>query len=698
MIGSPAGVFRAGFGRADITTPPGPGLAGYGPEGLAARGWRRRIHARAVALEGADGERLVFASVDLDYAPASLHRAVAARVAACGGPDASRIIVSATHTHSAPGHFSKHRAYDEQASTVAGYDPAILDFFAQRTAHAILGALGTLAPARAAWGRAAVWGITRVRSFEPHMGEAHEMPYDPVFVAPPGLPAEFQHADPTLVMLRVDTIGVRGLSPAGAFSLFAMHGTGNSSFNDLIDADVWATPQRELEWRIDSINGATRRGFDLRSVHVMANGPEGDAMAASARFPHRDSIGVCDLPRLRRPLRPGGYRSPPAFEEWEPAPRTDVTACIATTRDEMDVIGRTLTEAVFELYRTLGDSLRDDMPIARAFESVGLRTASDDYTPAVPAIPGLCPRGRPGSAAAGGAESARTRIYGARLLFFPIGTESGGAAVKPGDDCHSPKRTVATIVEKLLVGDHAVEEMAQFTVARIGPMLIGTVPFEATTTVGARMRTALRAAAGPAPGAPTRFTVLGIANGFLQYVTTASEYEFQHYEGGSTIYGPNSAEVYTQRLAGLASLLAANGWRSTPTEIPDFPMFPGPPVEIMPRETAPPADLSRSIESLTCEQGIATIRWIDARPGALFPAGTQIIAVEEERNGQWREIAWDDHDDMEVRVIRNHGQNRARWEARWSPSRRQAVGRFRFVLSAREGISALAGLPFEPCL
>jgi neutral ceramidase len=695
VIGAAAGEFRAGFGRADITTPPGPGLAGYGPEGRAARGWWRRIHARAMALEGGDGERLVFATVDLDYAPASLHRAVAARVARCGGPDASRIIVSATHTHSAPGHFSMHRAYDENASSVAGYDPAILEFFAERTAHAILRALATLTPAQAAWGRTAVWGITRVRSFTPHMGEAHDMPWDPVFVPPSDLPAEFLHADPTLLMLRVDTVGAGGAAPAGAFSIFAMHGTGNTSFTDMIDADVWAVPQRELEWRIDSINGALRREFGLRSVHVMANGPEGDAMAASSRFPHRDSIGVCDLPRLRRPLRPGGYRSPPAFEEWEAAPRTDVAACTATTRDEMGVIGQTLADAALALHSALGDSLRSAVSIARTFEAVGLRSADDDYTPPVPAIPGLCPRGRPGSAAAGGAESARTRIYGARLLFFPIGTESGGAAVKPGNDCHSPKRTVARFLEESLVGAHGVEQMAQFTVARIGSMLIGTVPFEATTTAGARMRAALRQSAGTTPASPTQVAVLGLANGFLQYVTTRSEYAFQYYEGGSTIYGPGSAEVYTQRLAGLAGALAASGWRSTAAEVPEFPFFPGPPVAIMPRRREPPATLSRTVESVRCEQGVAILRWIDARPGALFPADAQILAIEEERNEGWIPIAWDDHTDVEIRVVTELRRGRSLWEARWLAAARD--GRFRFVLTAREGIPLLASPVLQRC-
>src|SRR6184192_2738492 len=42
---------RAGFGRADITPPPGVGLAGNGPEGRRAAGYRVRLYARALLLE-----------------------------------------------------------------------------------------------------------------------------------------------------------------------------------------------------------------------------------------------------------------------------------------------------------------------------------------------------------------------------------------------------------------------------------------------------------------------------------------------------------------------------------------------------------------------------------------------------------------------------------------------------------------------
>ena len=103
--------------------------------------------------------------------------------------------------------------------------------------------------------------------------------------------------------------------------------------------------------------------------------------------------------------------------------------------------------------------------------------------------------------------------------------------------------------------------MAQFTVVRIGDALLGTVPFEATTTVGARMRDAMREAAGTTEP-PRRVMVLGLANNYIGYVPTLLEYQQQYYEGGSALYGPASAQVYTGQLAGLTRELAASGWTS----------------------------------------------------------------------------------------------------------------------------------------
>jgi neutral ceramidase len=686
QVPAPAGVFRAGFGRADLTTPPGPGLAAYGPEGREARGYRQRIHARAFALEDGRGERLAFAVVDLAYVSASLHREVASRVFTCAALGGDRIFLAATHTHAAPGHFTEHASYDRFASSVSGYDEELLAFIAQQTAHAILHALSTLRPALAAWGEAPVWGITRIRSFDVHLREPHEPPSS--WPVPAELRAEQQHVDPTLTLLRVDTLTATGHAPAGAFSVFAVHNTANPGTNDLIDADVFAQPQRELERHIDSLNGATHAGFQIRAVHVMANGAEGDVLPDDAGLPDRDSLPACRLPVLRRELRPGGARSPPPFERWIPRPGASTAGCTTHGRRLTHEVGAALAGEAIRLFDSLGELLRADLVIARNLELVALRqTDTPVGSSAVAASAGLCPRGRVGTAAAAGAETGRTRLLGRRVLGFEIGLEPGGSAVHPSSDCHSPKRTTPAALERLIVGDHPFEEFAHLAVVRIGRVLVGTVPFEATTTVGARMRAALRRSVEvrSRAAAPDRFVVLGLANGYLQYVTTASEYAAQHYEGASTLYGPASAEFFTRRLALLASGLAATAWSSPRLELPPFPTYPDRSREIMPRRGAIPLDLRvRPIESVRCAGDTLVLSWLDVRPGTLVPADGQVLSIEGENGGEWREVAWDDRADVEVRALRPRGHDRYLWQARWAPVAPERD--YRVVLLERPGL------------
>ena len=78
---------------------------------------------------------------------------------------------------------------------------------------------------------------------------------------------------------------------------------------------------------------------------------------------------------------------------------------------------------------------------------------------------------------------------------------------------------------------------------------LAAIPVEATTAAGWAIRQASRAAA-----------IVGLANEYIGYTTTASEYQAQQYEGASTLLGPGEA-------AGLARLLvlAAEGRGDPPS-------------------------------------------------------------------------------------------------------------------------------------
>jgi neutral ceramidase len=118
----------------------------------------------------------------------------------------------------------------------------------------------------------------------------------------------------------------------------------------------------------------------------------------------------------------------------------------------------------------------------------------------------------------------------------------------------------------------SVPKAVPLMAVRLGGGVIVTLPGEPTAEVGARVRAAVSGAA--------RVVVSGLANEFIQYLTTPEEYERQHYEGGSTLYGPLSSNLLRGELAELSRRLlggepaqAAYPFDPTNGVSPDGPPF-----------------------------------------------------------------------------------------------------------------------------
>lgn len=652
--------FFAGFGRRDITPPPGAGMLGYGPEARVSAGYRQRLTVRAMALQDTRGERLILAVADLDFIPGILHREVAARVEACLGITADRIVLSATHTHSGPAHFTAHAAYDDFGSgRVAGFDPQLLAFLADRIAEAMFDALGRMRPARAGWGQTQVWNVARIRSLAAHRADPHDWPAGP----PPDTVQgdDRRHVDPTLTVFRVDTLGRDGPVPAGAWALFAVHGTGIPAPNDVYDADVPGVAARTLELGIEQLNGNPPYAPAPRAIAGFANSAEGDVLPVT-RF---DAV-LCSVPVLRQELRPGSWRTPAFGARYIDRPGFKARECVDQGIEDTRAVGVRLGEAAVRLFAAMADSLSDQIQVSRMFRAVPLRG---------PEAPALLCAPMTGTSQVAGAETRETRLKGFRLFgilasdFVP-----GGRAIRRSSSCDSPKRTLK-LLQSVLAGDHGFEELAQFTVARIGDALLGSVPFEATTTVGARMRDAMREAAGTTQG-PRRVMVLGLVNNYIGYVPTLLEYQQQYYEGGSALYGPASAQVYTEQLAGLTRALAAAGWTSPAVEVPDFPSFASNPASLVSFRWGTPPSFAPTDLRLGTRDARPELRWEDDEPGWVIVHRPRVVVVEQFRKGEWTPAAGDGTLDLEIRWRRDRSGARAEWSALWVAA--AGTGRFRF--------------------
>jgi neutral ceramidase len=628
---------RAGFGQVDITPPPGVGLGGTGPEDRRSTGYRTRLYVRALVLEDASGERIALVVADLPHVSSNLHRLAADRLLDSTGIGADRLIISATHTHSSLASFYAERQYNVNVSRVVGYDPRIVDYLVRSIVEAVETATAALRPALVAVGETPIVGATTNRSFDAFCLNPD---YQGTPICDPRNLQPRHGVDTSLVMIRVDDRSTR--KPMGTYSVFAIHGTAIPSLNTLLDGDVHGRV-------VTGLTGHVGDG----TVNILANGTEGDV----APYVERDQS--CDPPRLglseplHLPLGPAEE-----FDFVEPTKAT-TARCVATALERLEVPVSMITHAAAHLFDELAGSLRDDLAVRRAFTTVWL-----------PGTEGLCIEPVEGSSTSPGAEAMTTRVEGWDWVVFPLirlAAMEGGAAIKPvPGECQSPKRTLLGLLQgPFVVGEHGLPETAQLTVVRIGDALFASVPAEITTVLGRDMKAAM---AGSVSGwTPRHLAVIGLANGFLQYVTTDAEYQRQDYEGGSNLYGPNSGAFLVRRLGELAARIPGSDRVGSPiVEIGPITAYPGPPSSIMASPTAGPSTVRDPAVTLVCQAGRLGGHWLDLAPGRLFPRQQVLLELWEETTADhWTRVGSDGDGQLEVRLGENRKDHGFQWTATW---------------------------------
>ena len=628
---------RAGFAQVDITPPPGVGLGGTGPEDRRSTGYRTRLFVRALVLEDPTGERIAFVVADLPHVSANLHRLAADRLVDSTGIGADRLIISATHTHSSLASFYAERQYNVNVSRVVGYDPRIVDYLVGSIVAAVEAATAGLRPALVAVGETSIVGATINRSFDAFCLNSDNQA---VPICDPGNLQPRHGVDTTLVMIRVDDRSTR--KPMGSYSVFAIHGTAIPSLNTLLDGDVHV---RVVAGLTDHVGAGT--------VNILANGTEGDV----APLVERDAS--CNPPRLGlsgpllMPLGPS--------EEWdfvEPAKATS-TYCVATALERLEVPVSLILQAADRLFDSLAGSLHDDLAVRRAFTTVWL-----------PGSEGLCIEPVEGSSTSPGAEAMTTRVEGWDWVLFPLirlAAMEAEAAIKPvPGECQSPKRTLLGLLQgPFVVGEHGLPETAQLTVVRVGDALFASVPAEITTVLGRQMKAAMALSASG--WTPRHLAVIGLANGFLQYVTTEAEYQRQDYEGGSNLYGPKTGAFLVRRLGELAARIPASERVASPmVDIGPITAYPGPPSPIMASPTAGPSVVKDLSVTLACKAGRLTGHWLDLAPGRLFPRQQVLLELWEETTADhWTRVASDGDGQLEVQLGDNKKANGYIWMTTW---------------------------------
>jgi hypothetical protein len=360
--------------------------------------------------------------------------------------------------------------------------------------------------------------------------------------------------------------------------------------------------------------------------------------------------------------------------------------CLQRGRAEALTIGKALTDAAIALHQQLGSALQQEsagqLRIARAF---------DVLSASVKAQPKLLCKPRTGPATVGGVEGGFSRVLNLELFSALLGADTfprADTTLAVREACRGGKKNLDWF-EDAVAGERPYPYEVQLTVVRIGDVTIGTVPGEATTNSGARMRRAMaRDSSAGFSEIYEKNLVLGLANGYVHYIATPHEYTAQLYEGAATLYGPYTAEIMATQLGRLARTLPAQGQPSPDLQIKPITITMRMPHPVVPVPQAELPALTRTVQS--CWQGDTLVaRWTDHAPGNLQPATGALLQIERQTSAGSEIVTWDDDPQLEVWYRGQHRQT-ATWEARYAPVAWQPAAH-RVVLRARAGLPRVQG-------
>jgi neutral ceramidase len=206
---------------------------------------------------------------------------------------------------------------------------------------------------------------------------------------------------------------------------------------------------------------------------------------------------------------------------------------------------------------------------------------------------------------------------------------------------------------------------------RIGDRLVVTVPGEMTVEMGRRVRTAVLRAARAA--GVRRAVIAGLANEYLQYFTTPEEYDRQHYEGGSTLYGRASSELLKESLVRLTRALVKRIPMPAPYPydprnglVADRPPFPS--------GAASASTVAQPSTTQRLERAVYS--WQGGPRGLDRPLDRAFVTIERHTGRGWRAV----DSDLGLNLlwdVDGDGVYRAFWEVPHSAPR----GRYRFVVT-----------------
>jgi neutral ceramidase len=623
LLSSPAGAanLQAGAGRADITPQTGYFLFGWVRSDARAQGQLTRLFARAIVLQRGN-RKVALVSVDLGAVPNGLVADAAERVAGRGF-SARNVVVSASHTHSAPAGYFNYPAFN----TVAPTDTTPTDFELAAPADP---QLYTFLARRIA---TAIRRADRDRA-----------------------PASAGWGTTRLLGLTQNRSIEAHLAGHGIFREFGEGSVGLDPLGYLHTIDPLVNVLR-----VDKHLGGRRVPIGIWSTFA----DHGTVVKPTFTYYNADHHGAATrlaegaIRRLGRV--PRGQTVVNAYGNTDEG---DMTAGIRHGGPAGAYeVGRREARAMVRAWRAAGRSMSRR-------PTLGLRWTRECFCGRDTAVGPVDERAVVGLPFLTGSEENRGPLYDETGIPF----EGYRQPVSSGPQGHKVQ---------------VINDTGQFptavplTAVRIADRVIVTVPAEMTSGMGRRLRSAVLRAA--ARHGVRRVVISGVANDFIQYVTTPEEYDRQHYEGGSTLFGRAEGIFIEERLVALVRRLV--GGRPAPA--PD-PFDPRNGVSDNAAGFGRGARSGRILRQPAAIRRLqrAAFRWAGGSRGRDRPLDRAFVTVQRRVGGRWRRAA----DDLGLHIlwmVDSEGRYEARWEAPpWAP-----LGRFRFRVTANR--YRLSSAPFR---
>jgi neutral ceramidase len=566
------------------------GMMGYGRTDQQAQGLHTRLRARAFVIagrapDGGAGERVALVVVDSPMIFSSVHQAVLrALEERYGGLYTARnTMITATHTHAGPGGYSHHLLYN---ITTLGFHAKTFDAVVRGVVEAVGRAHADLAPAGLSLSRGELRGASVNRSraaFERN---------------PADVRAHFPDAiDPLTTLLRIEREG----RLVGAVNWFATHCTSMSGDNRLISADNKGYAAYHWEREVAGADYLADASPEVITAFAQTNA--GDM---SPNLDLRPPTTPEDFERTRA----CGLRQYEAAARQLESPGTPLAGGVDSRLVYVDLSDVTVAPE----FTGDGRTHRTARPAVGASMAAG---SMEDG----PAFPGFTEGENP---------------------FWDAVSHSVVYTVSPElREAQAPKAIAVPIGEMNRIYPW-VQEVVPVQLVRVGRLYLIGVPGEVTIAAGLRLR---RTVADVTGAGLDDVLVAGYANAYFHYLTTPEEYDAQHYEGGSTLFGRWQLPALQQVSAELAR--AMRDGRELPTG-PEPPDLSAAPLALQPPVVLDAPQIGRSFgdvltqprESYRTGERVSAV-FAGAHPGNDPRRGSTYLRVERYEGGAWRTVADD---------------------------------------------------------